>query len=668
MLRKSTSSRNARTTRSLDLESLEPRLCLSASLPTSAAPPAQIWQAASGELPLTQTFQLASRPHAGRTIYLDFNGNVTQSTAWNRRTGQSRLESQAWSLDDDRTTWTRVERRTIQRIWAAVAEDFAPFDVNVTTQRPPLDDLRRTGSDDDRWGVRVVVGTDPGIAPGSLGIAYVGSFNWSSDTPAFVFATDPSDVALAISHEVGHTLGLRHDGTNGSPYYRGAAGWGPIMGNPLNQEVTQWSRGDYPGGNNAEDDLAIIAAAGLTLLPDDAADTFADGAPLNSSSPGHFTGEGRIGTPGDRDVYRFEAAAGNLRIDVDTLPFGANLNVRLTLLDDRGTVIASASPRGRLGASIQTRLTQTGTYALVVTGAPLTEAGQRTAYGSLGFYQIHVTAVPTPSSSTPAPTIAPVYAAASSPTLPTTRDVPSSQASTTFSTRPLQAISPGRPNTVASSVNVRNLEGKLTQIRVRVDIDHSWVGDLEIWLVAPNGQRILLSRRRGGNTDDARIEFRADASAPIAAARKLRGSWRPEDNFSRLRGIDPNGRWKLIVRDRAYRDGGRLNAWSIRITTEKTPPAPSSLAITPARTPRADRPASLTFRAGESHSSRPMATRMHSRPPQASHARPGQVTPAGMRAPRETLAEIVGRTASSLDLEALDAILTEWNTLDQGSE
>ncbi len=667
MLRKSTSSRNARPTRSLGLESLEPRRCLSASLPAPVAPPAEIWQAASGELPLTRTFQLASRPHADRTIYLDFNGNVTRSTAWNRSTGQSRLESQAWSLDDDRTTWTRAERRAIQRIWAAVAEDFAPFDVNVTTQRPPLDDLRRTGPNDDRWGVRVVVGTDPGIAPGSLGIAYVGSFNWSSDTPAFVFATDPSDVALAISHEVGHTLGLRHDGTTGSPYYRGASGWGPIMGNPLNQEVTQWSRGDYPGSNNPEDDLAIIAAAGLSLLPDDAGDTFADALPLNSSSPGHFTGEGRIGTPGDRDVYRFDAAAGNLRIDVDTLPFGANLNVRLTLLDDRGTVITSASPRGRLGASIQTRLTRSGTYALVVAGAPLAEAGQRTAYGSLGFYQIRVTASPTSPPSTPTPTIAPVQAGASSRPASTTRILPETE-TITVAARPLRAISPGRPNTIASSVNVRGLEGKLTQIRVRIDIDHSWVGDLEMWLVAPNGQRILLSRRRGGNSDDARIEFRVDASGPIAAARKLRGSWRPEDDFSRLRGIDPNGRWKLIVRDRAYRDGGRLNAWSIQITTEKTPPTPSSLAVSPARPARVDRLASLTSHASELNGSRTVATRIHPRAPQASHARPARVIPAGMRPSRETLVEIAGRTSSSWHLEALDVILAEWNTLDQGSE
>ncbi len=666
MLRKSTSSRNARTTRSLDLESLEPRLCLSASLPTSAAPPAEIWQAASGELPLTQTFQLASRPHSGRTIYLDFNGNVTRDTAWNRTAGQARLESRAWSLDDDRTTWTRAERQAIQRIWAAVAEDFAPFDVNITTQRPPLDDLRRTGPDDDRWGVRVVVGTDPGIAPGSLGIAYVGSFNWSSDTPAFVFATDPSDVALAISHEVGHTLGLRHDGITGSPYYQGASGWGPIMGNPLNQDVTQWSRGDYPGSNNTEDDLAIIAAAGLSLLPDDVGDTFTHASPLSTSAPGHFTGEGRIGTPGDRDVFRFDAAAGNLRIDVDTLPFGANLNVRLTLLDERGTVIASASPHGRLGASIETRLTRSGTYALVMAGAPLAEAGQRTDYGSLGFYQVHVTASPTPPPSTPTPTIAPVQAGASSQSASTTRIIPSTETAT-VAARPLRPISPGRPNTVASSVNVRGLEGKLTQLRVRVDIDHSWVGDLEIWLVAPTGQRILLSRRRGGNTDDARLEFRADASNSIAAARKLRGSWRPEDDFGRLRGIDPNGRWKLIVRDRAYRDGGRLNAWSLQITTEKTIPAASSLAVSPTRSALAGRPASSTSHAGEAHSSRPIATRRHSRPPQASHARPARVTPTGMRPSRGMLVEIASRP-SSLHLEALDAVLAEWSTDDQGSE
>jgi hypothetical protein len=39
-----------------------------------------------------------------------------------------------------------------------VAEDFSPFDVDVTTEEPSVDDLRQAGAGDERWGIRVVMG------------------------------------------------------------------------------------------------------------------------------------------------------------------------------------------------------------------------------------------------------------------------------------------------------------------------------------------------------------------------------------------------------------------------------------------------------------------------------------------------------------------------------
>ena len=66
-------------------------------------------------------------------------------------------------------------------IWRAVSEDFAVFDVDVTTEDPGVEGLRKTSSTDTAYGIRVVVGGDCKDwywTEGCGGVAYLGSFDW----------------------------------------------------------------------------------------------------------------------------------------------------------------------------------------------------------------------------------------------------------------------------------------------------------------------------------------------------------------------------------------------------------------------------------------------------------------------------------------------------------
>ncbi len=147
----------------------------------------------------------SSLPGANHTIYLDFDGHVTSGTAWNNG---ATINSPAYTSDADALNFSASELQVIERAYRRAAEDFAPFQVNVTTVPPSVDDLRNTGGTDTKWGVRVVVTRDVAFNCGCGGIAYIDSFNWNSDTPVFVFNTGEVGVAEAISHEVGHALGL----------------------------------------------------------------------------------------------------------------------------------------------------------------------------------------------------------------------------------------------------------------------------------------------------------------------------------------------------------------------------------------------------------------------------------------------------------------------------
>jgi hypothetical protein len=67
-------------------------------------------------------------------------------------------------------------------IWRAVAEDFAVWDVDVTTEDPGLEGLRRTSSSDLAYGIRVAIGgaaADWYATGGISGVAYFNSFSWN---------------------------------------------------------------------------------------------------------------------------------------------------------------------------------------------------------------------------------------------------------------------------------------------------------------------------------------------------------------------------------------------------------------------------------------------------------------------------------------------------------
>ena len=168
----------------------------------------------------TDGFKLHSRPAASKVIYLDFDGHDLTGTAWSPN---SYLYGPACDWDGNPSSFSETERGSIELIWSRVAEDFAPFDVDVTTELSCEGLITRSGSDDAVYGTRVLI--TPGIA-GIVcggrcgGIAYLGIYARTDDyyKPALVFpdmlgSDNVKYVAEAISHEVGHNLNLQHDGT-----------------------------------------------------------------------------------------------------------------------------------------------------------------------------------------------------------------------------------------------------------------------------------------------------------------------------------------------------------------------------------------------------------------------------------------------------------------------
>jgi hypothetical protein len=360
--------------------------------------------------PLADTFLLHSRPGANRVLYLDFDGHTVAGTAWNTSATGSSFYAEPYDADGNPSSFSDAEREQIQLTWARMAEDYAPFDVDVTTQDPGFDAINRSGSSDSSYGTRVLISAAneySSICPnGCGGVAYVGTFDYYGSLghayyqPAWVFTqgvgTGAKNVAEAGSHEAGHNLGLSHDGTATLGYYRGHGAWAPIMGVGYYEPISQWSRGEYSGANNTQDDFAVIQANGGPLRSDDAGGTTSAAASLGSGPSLAF--QGVISTRADVDVFAFTAGDGPAVFSVQPAATGANLDVKLELLSASGSVLgASDPPSGQvdagtatgLDATISTTLTA-GTYYLRVDGVGYGDPASTgySDYGSVGAYTL----------------------------------------------------------------------------------------------------------------------------------------------------------------------------------------------------------------------------------------------------------------------------------------
>ena len=408
---------------------------------------------ALASLTQAETFLLHSRPGAPNVVFLDFDGQVISGTAWNSGPGmEDPLYAPAFDqgLNDTQivacsrpgtepvwqVNYSTAELDQIHEIWHRIAEDYAPWNIDVTTEEPeafgPTIGRVLFTQDSDYCG-------DAMPAQGAGGVAYVVVFGdanyhtWTS--PALVYQGGTTYASEAGSHEFGHNLGLAHDGTTTNSYYAGHGSadtspvdlnsWAPIMGAGYYRNITQFSKNDYPdsvlGGTYQvdADDLTVITGE-LAYRTDDHVDAIGAGATALSvlgtgviavsnpeDDPHDFLpqNKGVIEDRTDVDVFYFDTEPGVIDITVEpawaaffraTTRRGANLDIQATLYDSVGTIIDVNDPLDDTDAFLSTTVTTAQRYYVAVEGVgnpgntndPANENFGYDDYASVGMYFI----------------------------------------------------------------------------------------------------------------------------------------------------------------------------------------------------------------------------------------------------------------------------------------
>jgi predicted Zn-dependent protease len=380
---------------------------------------------------------LNSLPTTDKVIYLDFDGEIV-------------LPPMFWDYNSDTAAFVNssFNDNQILTVFNIVAEDFRPFIVNVTTSRVSYNNANPLSR------IKIIVtashtytnsnGTTGIIYPSAGGVAAGGTFYGFSPSinEGFVFTNtlgfNPKYVAQAISHEVGHTLGLNHKARTSCDvtqsfegYHKGfplnnssstfsETSWAPIMGVSYYANNSLWAFGRVPSNVpqdcfNHQDEISIIVSGGVPsepyitgigFRPDDYPNSISTSLPnlIPTGSIASFIKEGIITNSSDKDVFKLTLTDAINYVNINLAPYStgplnanANLDAVLKIYNANGTLYGMYDPLLILNVTIGVEL-PAGDYYFEVSGGSNANMDLYTAsgdgnignpsYGSIGSYTL----------------------------------------------------------------------------------------------------------------------------------------------------------------------------------------------------------------------------------------------------------------------------------------
>jgi subtilisin-like proprotein convertase family protein len=183
--------------------------------------------------------------------------------------------------------------------------------------------------------------------------------------------------------------------------------------------------------------------------------------------------------------------------------------------------------------------------------------------------------------------------------------VPAASAAPPENTSPISigdCCAPQPATPYGRSITVSGMAGSITKVTATLTgVTHGASSDLDILLVAPTNQSVLLLSDTGISASGANLVFDDTGATPINAIPLASGTYTPTNNaedcpgagdtfpapapggapggtLSTLNGLAPNGIWNVYVLDDCEVDSGSVSGISLTITSTGSPATPFAAA------------------------------------------------------------------------------------------
>ncbi len=115
----------------------------------------------------------------------------------------------------------------------------------------------------------------------------------------------------------------------------------------------------------------------------------------------------------------------------------------------------------------------------------------------------------------------------------------------------------------------------VSDVNVGVNLSHTYLSDIEMEIVNPEGRKVRLFSYACGDTNGALVLNFDDLGGALSCGKQTIQTVAPEESLSLYNESNPSGIWSFKVRDEFVGDVGKINAASISICTKTFTPVPA---------------------------------------------------------------------------------------------